>query len=181
MAITRSTARRYAEAAFEIALRDDTMDAWRDALALADERLTSTEVLRLLANPSVPTASRVSVLDQILAGDVGGAPRNLLALMVRRGRFELLPDVIREFTRLYRRREGIVEATVTSATELDAGEVKALHERLVSITGSQIELQHHVDPELLGGVQVRVGDRLIDGSVRGRLERLRSDLTIIAT
>lgn len=180
MALARSTARRYAEAAFEIAERDDSMTAWRDALSLAEDRLTSPEVLRLLANPSVPADARVSALERILGDDVSGAPRNLLALMVRRGRFELLPGVIREFTRLYRLREGIVEATVTSASALDKGEAKALHERLVAATGSEIELQQHVDPTLLGGIQVRVGDRLIDGSVRGRLERLRSELTSIA-
>ncbi len=180
MALARTTARRYAEAAFEIAERDGSMAAWRDALALAEERLASPEVVRLLANPSVPADGRVSALERILGDDVTGAPHNLLALMVRRGRFELLPGVIREFTRLYRRREGIVEATVTSASVLDADEVKALHERLVVMTGSHIELQQQVDPELLGGVQVRVGDRLIDGSVRGRLERLRSEFTSIA-
>jgi F-type H+-transporting ATPase subunit delta len=180
MALARSTARRYAEAAFEIAERDDSMAAWHEALALAEERLASPEVVRLLANPSVPADARVSALERILGDDVTGAPRNLLALMVRRGRFELLPGVIREFTRLYRRREGIVEATVTSAQALDADEVKALHERLVSLTGARIELQQAVDPELLGGLQVRVGDRLIDGSVRGRLERMRSEFTSIA-
>jgi F-type H+-transporting ATPase subunit delta len=180
MALARSTARRYAEAAFEIAERDDSMAAWRDALGLADERLTSPEVMRLLANPSIPAVSRVSALERIVGDDVTGAPRSLLALLVRRGRFELLPGVISEFTRLYRIREGIVEATVTSAAMLDAAELKALHERLVVLTGSHIELQHHVDPGLLGGIQVRVGDRLIDGSVRGRLERLRSEFSTIA-
>lgn len=180
MALARSTARRYAEAAFEIAERDDSMEAWRTALEVAGERLTSPEVMRLLANPSVPATSRVAALDRMLGDDVSGAPRNLLALMVRRGRFELLPGVVREFTRLYRRREGIVEATVTSAAALDDAEVKALHERLEAVTGSQIVLQQQVDPELLGGLQVRVGDRLVDGSVRGRLDRLRSELTTIA-
>ena len=180
MALARGTARRYAEAAFEIAERDDSMEAWRAALAIADERLTSEEVIRLLANPSVPTTSRIAALERILGDDVSGPPHNLLALMVRRGRFELLPSVIREFTRLYNQREGIVEATVISASELGADEVAALQERLVAMTGAQIELQQSVDPELLGGVQVRVGDRLIDGSVRGRLERLRTDFSNIA-
>jgi F-type H+-transporting ATPase subunit delta len=180
MALARSTARRYAEAAFEIAERDDSMEAWLAAFVIADERLASAEVMRLLANPSVPTATRVAALDRILGDDVTGAPRNLLVLMVRRGRFELLPGVIREFTRLYRRREGIVEASVTSAAALDAAEVELLQERLLTMTGSKVELQQHVDPELLGGIQVRVGDRLIDGSVRGRLERLRSEFSTIA-
>jgi F-type H+-transporting ATPase subunit delta len=100
--------------------------------------------------------------------------------MVRRGRFEQLPAIIREFRRLYRLREGIVEATVTSAVDLDVAEVEALRSRLEAMTDKHIELSQAVDPELLGGLQVRVGDELIDGSVRGRLERLRSDFMNIA-
>jgi len=180
MALTRSTARRYAEAAFEIAERDDSMEAWLAALAIADERLTDADVMRLLSNPSIATASRVEVLGRILGDDVGGPQRNLLALMVRRGRFEMLPGVIREFMRLYRLREGIVEATVTSASALDAAEIEALQARLETLTSRRIELQQAVDPDLLGGIQVRFGDQLIDGSVRGRLERLRSEVTNIA-
>ncbi len=180
MALARSTARRYAEAAFEIAQRDASMEAWLAALAVAEERLVDPEVMRLLSNPSVAAASRVEVLERILGDDVTGAPRNLLALMVRRGRFEQLPAVIREFRRLYRIEEGIVAATVTSASPLDEAELQALQTRLETMTGKRIELSQAVDPELLGGVQVRVGDRLIDGSVAGRLERLRNEFTNIA-
>jgi F-type H+-transporting ATPase subunit delta len=180
MALARSTARRYAEAAFEIAERDDSMEAWTAALAVAQKRLLDPRVTRLLSNPAVPAASRVEALGRIVGDDVTGAQRNLLALMVRRGRFEQLPAVIREFGRLYRLREGIVEATVTSAAVLDRAEVEALQGRLESMTGARIELSQEVDPELLGGLRVRVGDQLIDGSVRGRLERLRTDLTNIA-
>ena len=180
MALSRSTPRRYAEAAFEIAQRDDSMEAWVAAFVVAEERLSEPDAVRLLSNPAIATTSRVEVLGRILEDDVTGAPRNLLALMIRRGRFELLPAVIGEFRRLYREREGIVEATVTSAAELGPDELEALQERLVAITGERIELQPEIDPELLGGVQVRVGDRLIDGSVRGRLERLRTDFSNIA-
>jgi F-type H+-transporting ATPase subunit delta len=174
MALTRSTARRYAEAAFEIAERDDSMDVWLAAMAVADERLTLPDVARLLANPAVPATSRVEVLERILGDDVTGPARNLFALMIRRGRFELVSAVVREFRRLYARREGIVEAVVTSAIELDEAERTALHERLVAMTGSRVEMELNIDAELLGGVQVRLGDELIDGSVRGRLERMRN-------
>ena len=180
MALTRSTARRYAEAAFEIAERDDSMEAWLAALTVAEQRLADPQVTRLLVNPAIPTTSRVEVLERILGDEVAGPPRNLFALMVRRGRFELLPAVVREFRRLYARREGIVEATVTSAAELDEAEQKALLERLVDMTGSRVEMKLRVDPQLLGGVQVRVGDELIDGSVRGRLERMRHVFTSTA-
>lgn len=181
MALTRSTARRYAEAAFEIAERDGSVDAWLAAFAVAGERLASPEILRLLANPSIPAASRIGVLDRLLGEDVARAPRNLLALMLQRGRFELWPAVHREFRRLHHAREGIVEATVTSAAGLTADEVDALRRRLEDTTGHRVELHTAVDPDLLGGLSVRIGDRLIDGSVRGRLERLRSELTTIAT
>ncbi len=180
MALARSTARRYAEAAFEIAERDDSMEAWMAALTVADERLTGDDVMRLLSNPSVPATARTEALERIVGDDVAGLQRNLLALMVRRGRFEQLPAVIREFRRLYRQREGIVEATVTSVTALESTELEALRSRLEELTGARIELDQAVDPDLLGGVVVRVGDQLIDGSVRGRLDRLHTDLTNIA-
>jgi len=180
MALARSTARRYAEAAFEIAERDDSMDAWLAAFAVAHERLTGADVMRLLSNPAIPVASRTDALGRIVGDEIDGPQRNLLALMIRRGRFELLPGVIREFMRLYRLREGIVEATVTSAVALDAAEIEALQKRLVTVTGQHVELREEVDPDLLGGLQVRVGDQLIDGSVRGRLERLRIEFTNIA-
>ncbi len=180
MALARSTPRRYAEAAFEIAVRDDSVEAWLAAFVVAEERLVSPEVMRLLCNPSIPVASRTEALVRIVGDDVSGPQRSLLALMVRRGRFELLPGVIREFTRLYRLREGIVQATVTSAAALDAAELEALRGRLKTMTGRHIELQQAVDPDLLGGIQVRVGDQLIDGSVRGRLERLRAEFANIA-
>lgn len=180
MALTRSTARRYAEAGFEIAERDDSLEAWLAAFDVAEARLLDAAVMRLLANPAIPTASRTEVLGRILGDDVDGPPRNLLVLMVRRNRIELLAGVAREFRRLYRAREGIVEATVTSATELEDTELASLRERLAALTGHAIELRSDVDPALLGGIQVRVGDRLIDGSVRGRLQRLRTDFSNLA-
>jgi F-type H+-transporting ATPase subunit delta len=175
--VTRSTARRYAEAAFEIATRDESMVAWLAALDTAAERLGRDEVVGLMTNPAVSAADRIGLLDRLLTGDVSGPPRNLLALLVRRGRFDLLPDLIREFRRLHRRREGIVEATVTSAAPLDPAAVDAIAARLVDMTGQRVELTLAVDAALLGGLQVRVGDRLIDASARGRLERLRATLS----
>ncbi len=180
MALARSTARRYAEAAFEIAERDDSMAAWMAALSMAEERLTQDQVMRLLSNPSIASSDRIAALERIVGEHIVGPQRNLLTLLVRRGRFELLPAVIREFRRLFRRREGIIEATVISTVTLGEAEIAALQERLVAMTGSRIELRQMTDPSLLGGLQVRLGDRLIDGSVRGRLERLRSDFSNFA-
>ena len=107
---------------------------------------------------------------------VSGPVLNLVKLMLRRGRIEQLPQVAAEFRRLDNARQGIVPATATSATPLSQDEVRALVARLEQMTGARIELDLQVDPSLLGGLIVRVGDRMIDGSVRGRLERLRNQL-----
>jgi F-type H+-transporting ATPase subunit delta len=97
-------------------------------------------------------------------------------LLLRRGRIDLLPQVAQEFRALYEKRAGIVRATVISAAPLAEDEQRALRERLGQMTSGRVEMTVEVDPAILGGVIVRLGDRMIDGSVRGRLERLRSRL-----
>lgn len=173
MALTRSSARRYAEAAFAIAERDASVETWLAALATAEQRLGEPQVARLLANPAIPYPDRAGLVAQLL-DDVEGAPRNLALLLVRRNRAHQLADVAREFRRLHARREGVVEAHVTSAAPLTEAETAALAERLEGLTGGRVEMSVTTDAAILGGIQVRLGDRLIDGSVRGRLERLRT-------
>lgn len=177
MARTRTTtARRYAEAAFEIAERDGTVESWLDQLSRAALALEDPDMVRRLENPQVPFEARQGALREVVGADMLPQLANLLGLILRRRRLEALPAISREFRRLYNRRMGIVEATATSAAQLDEKEIDALRRRLEQRTGGRVELELDVDPALLGGVQVRLGDELIDGSVRGRLERLRSRL-----
>jgi len=129
----------------------------------------------VLANPAIPLEERVSVAEQVFA-KVSGPVRNLILLLVRRGRIEQLPRVAAEFRRLDDRQNGLTHATATSAVPLGADEIRAITARLEELTAGKIALETAVDPSLLGGVVVRVGDRLLDGSVRGRLERLRNQL-----
>jgi F-type H+-transporting ATPase subunit delta len=176
MALTRSTARRYAEAAMDIAVRDGTVDEWLSSLETATEALSDPAVTRALANPALPFMGRSQAAAQLLGTSVGDKPRNLVQLLIRRGRIEQLPAVAREFRRLRDLREGIVHATVTSASPLTDDELAALRERLATIAGGRVELELVVDPQIMGGVMVRLGDQLMDGSVRGRLEQLRNRL-----
>jgi F-type H+-transporting ATPase subunit delta len=139
--------------------------------------LSDDTVVRRLEDPSVALSDRHAAFEALFEGSRMLAQlSNLIGLVLRRRRLELVPAIAREFRRLYNRDAGIVEATATSAAELDEREVDALRSRLEQFTGGSVELGLQVDPELLGGVLVRIGDLLIDGSVRGRLERLRRGL-----
>jgi F-type H+-transporting ATPase subunit delta len=173
----RDTApRRYAEAAFEVGQRDGTVEAWRTELDAAADMIGDERLARALANPAIPLESRLEMAAATLGTAVSKPVLNLIGLMIRRGRIEELPRIAAEFRRLDNARQGITLATATSATPLTPDEIRAVTERMEQFTGGRVELEVQVDPSLLGGLVVRVGDRLIDGSVRGRLERLRNQL-----
>ncbi len=176
MARRDTAARRYAEAAFEVGLRDGSIETWRSELDDAASVVADEQIGRALADPAVALERRQAMADEIL-GPIASRPvLNLIGLMIRRGRIDQLPRVAAEFRRLDNARQGITIATAISAAPLTPDELGAVTARLEQYTGGRIELETQVDPSLLGGIVVRVGDRLIDGSVRGRLERLRNQL-----
>jgi F-type H+-transporting ATPase subunit delta len=175
MARRDSAPRRYAEAAFEIALRDGSVEQWRAELDQAAATLDSDELSEALANPALPLQQRVEIVHGVFAG-LSEPVRNLILLLLRRERIRQLPRVASEFRRLDDKRNNISHATATSASPLGDAEVRAITARLEQMTGGRVALETSVDPGLLGGIVVRIGDRLIDGSVRGRLERLRNQL-----
>jgi F-type H+-transporting ATPase subunit delta len=176
MAQRDTAARRYAEAAFEVAQRDGTVETWRSELDAAGEIAADDQVGRMLGNPAVALETRIEMAESIFGKTVSKPVLNLIGLMLRRGRIEQLPRVAAEYRRLDNARQGITLATATSAAPLSPDEVQALTARMEELTGGRVELDLRTDPSLLGGLVVRIGDRLIDGSVRGRLERLRNQL-----
>ena len=171
-----SAARRYADAAFEVALRDDSVAAWRDALETSAAIAGDEQVGHMLANPAVALETRLAMATEIFGKAIPQPVLNLIRLMIKRGRIHELSKVAAEFRRLDNARQGITEAIATSAAPLSEDEIRAVTERLEQYTNGRVELDVQVDPSLLGGLVVRVGDRMIDGSVRGRLERLRNQL-----
>jgi len=171
-----TAARRYAEAAFELALRDRALDAWRDDLVLAAGLVADERIAAVVGNPARPIADRRAVLDRLLEGRVRPSVVNLARLLTERGRADLLPTVASEYRRLLHRHRGVVDAVVTSAVALTADETAAVRTRVEQMSGAVVELRSVVDPDLIGGLTIRVGDRLLDASVRGRLERLRDQL-----
>jgi F-type H+-transporting ATPase subunit delta len=175
MARASTSARRYAEAAFAVASEHGAVDAWHDELSRAAAVASSPQLARILENPGIPFERRREALERSL-GQTSDGVRNLCLLLLQRGKLEALPAIAADFHRLVNRRNGVTEGIVTSAAPLQPAEVATLEERLRGIAGGRVELSYQVDPALLGGVVVRLGDRLLDGSVRGKLERLRNQL-----
>ena len=173
---TSTAARRYAEAAFELATRDKALDAYADGLELAAGTLGQGTALDVLRNPARPLRQRTDVVDALLAKRVPEPVLKLVGLLVGRGRIDRIGEVAREYRRLLNKERGIVEALATSAAPLTTDEAAALQRKVARMTGSTVDLRVEVDDSLIGGLTVRVGDTLYDASVRGRLERLRERL-----
>ena len=168
--------RRYAEAAFELAQRDGTIDAWGRDLALLAGLARDERVTRAVDSPAVPFGRRRTELEASLGKLVSPGARNLALLLARRGRFAILPEVSAEYDALVRESRGIVAATVTTPAPLSEKELAQVRARVEQLAGAKAELTTATDPALLGGLTIRIGDRLIDASVAGRLARLRGEL-----
>ena len=126
----------------------------------------------------MPFADKERVLRRVV-GDVSPEALSLVLLMVRRGRPRAIPRMVEHFGELLRRERGIALAEVRTALPLDDEQRDAVMERLHQLTGDEIEINEVVDESLIGGITVRIGDRLYDASVRSRLERLRARLTAV--
>lgn len=177
MARRVTAARRYAEAALQTGRAEGTLDAWERDLAMLGRALQHPTLRRLVEHPAVPYADKERVIRSVVGSSVAAQPLNLVLLMIRRGRPGGIERMIARFTELLRRERGISLAQVRTALPLDDPQRKAIAERLGELTGERIQMDETVDPTLLGGIAVRIGDRLYDASVRSRLERLRARLT----
>ncbi|MGQ0608349.1 MAG: ATP synthase F1 subunit delta [Chloroflexota bacterium] len=178
MARRETVARRYADAAFEIGRDDDTLETWERDLATLWAALGDPELRRLVEHPAVPFAEKEKILRRV-ATSVSAEPLSLALLMIRRGRPGAIDAMVERFGELVRRERGISLAEVRTALPLDDEQRTAIAERLRTLTGDRIEMKEVVDDALIGGISVRIGDRLYDASVRSRLERLRARLTAV--
>lgn len=168
-------AKRYAEAVFETAKAHNSFDRWLSDLAVLVQMQQDPDIGSLLASPAVSMSAKKTVVNAYLA-DTSQEARNLAMLLLQRGRFEVSPQIADHYQRMLNEHRGIATAEVTSAVALDSREMNALEQRLSEITGRRVVIELTVDPSIIGGIVARVGDQLIDASVKGRLEALRRRL-----
>jgi F-type H+-transporting ATPase subunit delta len=174
-----TAARRYADAAFDIGRTDGTLDAWERDLATLGELIRTDELRRFLEHPAITFEAKERVMERVAGDAMRREALNLVRLMVRRGRPGAIGPMIERFGELLRRERGIVLADIRTALPLDDEQRRAVADRLAELTGGKVEMNEMVDEALIGGIAVRIGDRLYDASVRSRLERLRARMTAI--
>jgi F-type H+-transporting ATPase subunit delta len=176
MAELSTLARPYAEAVFRLATLAGELNAWSGRLTAAAHVVADPQMRALIVDPNV-SADRVSdVIVSVLGERPGGNGANFIKVLGENDRLILLPEIKALFEALRAEAEGVLEAHVTSAQELSDAQVKDLGNALKAKYGRDVQLSVSVDRELIGGVVVAIGDRVIDGSVRGRLERMAFSL-----
>lgn len=172
-----STARRYADAAFAVAQQDGDIQSWIADLRGVAHALEEEQTARFFRDPNVPVESKMAAVGQLF-GAVPPHVLNLLRILTVRQRMYLVPAILQELEKLDRQARGIVDASVTVARPVDETEREEIARGLSEATGKQVTVHVRVDPSILGGIVVRLGDRLLDASVAGRLERLRQQMAV---
>jgi F-type H+-transporting ATPase subunit delta len=170
-------AKRYAAALFEIAKRDEIVDAIGEDLALIERLLRESATLRtMFTQPLMTDDRKVQMVTQVFGDRITATSLNFLKLLIRKRRADIINETVEEFRTLLLNHLNIVDATAQTAVPMNADQLDRLTKSLATLTGKKVNLTAEVDPDLIGGVVVRIGDDIIDGSLRGRLHRLEQHL-----
>ena len=177
MAESLTIARPYAEAAFKLARELGGLPSWSDALGRL-AAVASTDVARdLVGNPQL-AVSQVVALIADTAGQLTAEQRNFVQVLAENDRLAVLPEITAQFEALRNAHEGVLEAHVDSAFPLSDAQVADIVATLQAKHGRQVKVAVHVDPELIGGIAIRIGDEVTDVSVRGKLAQLAGALKV---
>ena len=171
-----AVARRYAAAIFDIARKQNTLDRTLEDVQQIAKLFSNRKVSFLMREPKVPAQRKEKALRDAIQGRALPTSLNLALLLVQRNLVEYAPNIAAEFEQMIRDYRNEAVAEVTTATQIDATQSRTIQQALEERTGKTIIVHPHVDPAILGGVIARVGDQLIDGSIRYRLSVLEQQL-----
>lgn len=172
-----AVAARYAEALYELGREEGRGPAILTDLARLKAALDGDpQALQRLLHPRVEVAEKEALLKERFLGDLDPLVGNAIRLLLRNQRVEALPDFFRVYLETHEAREGIVRVVAESATALDADAQERLREKIAAATGATVVLEARTDPELLGGLRLVIDSKVIDGSLRRRLERIERGL-----
>lgn len=165
-------ARPYAEAVFRMAQDEKDLAGWSARLQSLALIVADVQVARVIADPAVSPERVAGLIIDVAGAELGERGANLVKVLAENERLVLLPEILTQFETLKANAEGTLEATITSAQDLSQAQLDDLVGGLKAKFGRAVNVQTAVDPELIGGAVITIGDQVIDGSVKGRLQRL---------
>lgn len=177
MAESITVARPYAQAAYKLAVERAALDQWARMLNLVVEVVCDERIAALIGNPNVQRAQLESVVLGVCGDKLDGAGRNFVQVLIENGRLAQIKDIRALYEHLKLEHEGVLEAQIYSAFPIDDAQASELVAQLESKYQRKIRPHLSVDPQLIGGVRIVVGDRVLDASVRGRLDAMSAALT----
>ena len=177
MAERATIARPYAKAAFEYARDANELGRWSQGFALASRVAADPRIAELIKNPELTAADHASLITDVAGASLSPAQANFIKVLAQNHRLLILPEIVAHFEQLRSQIEHTVDVEVVSAVALDAAQAEKLKQALDKRLNARVRMKNSVDSSLLGGAVIRAGDLVIDGSLKGRLERLRTELT----
>ena len=176
MAERATIARPYAKAAFEYARDAKALARWSQGLKAAAEVVADPRVGPLTKSPQWSAADLVSLITDVTGDELDAGLQNFVRVLAENRRLLLLPEIAAHYEMLRSAVENTIDVEVVSAAPLDAAQAEKLERALSTRLKRRVRMQNAVDPTLLGGAVVRAGDLVIDGSLKGRLQRLATEL-----
>jgi F-type H+-transporting ATPase subunit delta len=170
-------ARPYAKAAFEYARDAKALAAWSQGLALAAQVAADPRVAQLIKNPKLTAADHASLINEVAGDRLAPGVGNFVRVLAENHRLLLLPEILAHYEVMRAEVENTVDVEVISAVKLDPAQADKLAGALNTRLKRRVNMRNSVDASLLGGAIIHAGDLVIDGSLKGRLQRLRTELT----
>ncbi len=172
----RVSARRYAQAIFQLALESDELEKWLDDLTVLADSASNSQFLEFMTQPRVPAATKLEVIRESLGDSVGRLALNLVSMLAMRNLAHILPEIADQYQGLLDHHRGIERAEVVSAVPLTDEQHRSAVELLEGMSGNEVRLSARVEPTLIGGIIMRIGDRVVDGSTKSKLQAMRREL-----
>lgn len=170
-----ASAKRHAQAIFKLALEKNEVDKWRAELIAIATALSDQQLMTILENPKIHLSDKEQLIAKCLP-ELSQLATNFAYLLIAKQRLGILGQIVTEYEHMADAHQGLEHAKVTTAIPIDEVEQKKLSERLAAITGKRVVLTTEVDPSIVGGFVARIGDTLIDGSTKAKLEALKKRL-----
>lgn len=177
MAELSTLARPYAEAVFRLAKEKSALADWSDRLAMLAAIVSDARMQAVIVDPNTSAASAASLIGSVAGSTLGEVGASLLNVLAQNDRLTLLPEIAAQFEVLKADAEGVLEATIISAQEMNDAQKADMMAALKSRFGRDVQATVEVDADLIGGAVITVGDQVIDGSVKGRLQKMAASLT----